>query len=295
MFCGSYLKCLSSLYLQWFPLPVVIAYRLLFSLFCWFWIIYSIVKPATKTAKWLIYLTDWTFTCVALYFSWSAAVSTICYVYFLRQREAETSNQDSLAGTVDTAAEHHSQESQEALIGQRELANRQQDDFSLPDNSQSHFEYHSLRIQQAWYHKVLWVLYSIAVDNSPVVTVIYWTLLFTGGKLELPDITFHLLNSVLMVTETCLSAIPVRFFHVIYAWAYAAIYLIFTIVYWQCGGTDISGNKYIYPILDYDHGDPKEIVLIVVGYGLIGLPVAQFLIFGLFKLRSYVSGFQQGR
>lgn len=140
---------------------------------------------------------------------------------------------------------------------------------------------------QTWYHKVSWAFYIIASNNSLNVTVVYWTLLYSGFPVGEADIAFHALNSVFMLTETCLSSIPVRLVHVVYAMLYGALYILFSVVYWLLGGTNGSGDKFIYPVLDYK-GAPYAAVVLIVLYGLVGLPVAQLINFGLFRLRWYL-------
>ena len=148
---------------------------------------------------------------------------------------------------------------------------------------------HHVDYSQKWYHKVAWFFYIIAANNSLLVTVVYWSLLYSGYKIGELDVTFHLLNSVFMVIETCVSSIPVRLYHVVYAMLYGVLYLVFTVVYWLLGGSDPAGNRYIYPILDYE-SEPSAAAILVVLYGLVGLPAAQLFNFGLFRLRCYLRG-----
>lgn len=148
---------------------------------------------------------------------------------------------------------------------------------------------HYVDVSQTWYHKVAWFFYVIAANNSILVTVVYWSFLYTDFKIREADVAFHLLNSVFMLTETCVSAIPVRLFHVVYAILYGVIYLVFTVVYWLNGGTNTSGDNYIYPILDYK-SEPYAATVLVILYGLVGLPTAQLFNFGLFRLRCYLHG-----
>ena len=52
---------------------------------------------------------------------------------------------------------------------------------------------------------------------------------------------------------------PVRILHAYQAVCYAIIYGIFTLIYWQAGGTDERGNPYVYKVIDYGN-DPKTAV-----------------------------------
>lgn len=148
------------------------------------------------------------------------------------------------------------------------------------------FSAHDVECPQSWYFKVTWLLYAIAANNSILITVVFWTLLYNGYGVGELDIAFHLLNSVFMLVETFLSSIPVQLLHVVYAMLYASAYCLFTVLYWFLGGTGEFGERYIYPILDYSK--PGEAVVMIVLYGFVGLPVTQLIHFGLFKLRCYL-------
>lgn len=153
---------------------------------------------------------------------------------------------------------------------------------NVRENADSSTRVHQADYSQTWYHKVAWFFYEIAVNNSILVTIVYWSFLYTG------------LNSVLMLTETCLSAVPVRLLHVVYAELYGILYTIFTVMYWLNGGTNTEGYNYIYPIIDYEAKPYAAVVLIII-YALVGLPASQLLTFGLFKLRCYLHSLRSSR
>jgi len=154
---------------------------------------------------------------------------------------------------------------------------------------------HHADYSQTLCHKVAWFFYIVASNNSIMVTIVYWSFLYDGSfKIGEADISFHLLNSVFMLTETCLSAVPVRLLHVVYAELYGLLYLFFTVVYWRSGGTDAEGNHFIYPIVDYKD-KPWAAALLVILYALVGLPTSQLINFGLFKLRCYLHSLGSNR
>lgn len=165
---------------------------------------------------------------------------------------------------------------------------------AVRENADSSTRIHHADYSQTLCHKVAWFFYIIASNNSFMVTVVYWSFLYTGFKIREPDVAFHLLNSVFMLTETFLSAVPVRLLHVVYAELYGVLYMIFTVVYWLSGGTNTDGDNFIYPILDYEDKPCDTAVLIIV-YTLVGLPVSQLIIFGLFKLRRYLQSLRSSR
>ncbi|XP_033098630.1 protein rolling stone-like [Anneissia japonica] len=136
-------------------------------------------------------------------------------------------------------------------------------------------------------YKLQWFLYYLSANTSIMVTVVYWTALYSTGNLNFVDLfidlNVHTLTSFVGIIETMLSATPFRFIHVVYPLWYGAVYLFFTIIYWVAGGTDPYGHSYIYPIIDYEN-DLVTAVLSIVGC-IIGAFVFQVILWLLFNLR----------
>ena len=143
-----------------------------------------------------------------------------------------------------------------------------------------------------FHHKFFWLLYIISANAGLLVTVGYWTVLYEEDEpVDLNNITKHALNSVFMVIDTFLNSIPVRLFHFIYALVYIVVYLAFTVVYWQLGGTNTQGQPYIYKLLDYNNFEASTGCLVAF-FLLLVLPVLQLMLFGLVKLRDCLRGTQ---
>ena len=137
------------------------------------------------------------------------------------------------------------------------------------------------------HHKFLWFIHVIAATTALFITAGYWKIMRGDDPVDANNITKHALNSVFMVIDTSLSAIPVRLLHYLYALLYILIYLAFTVIYWLLGGTNNQGNPYIYEMLDYDNFKPIVGGLIVVSL-LVGLPVWHLILFGITKLRDHL-------
>ncbi|KAL9959914.1 hypothetical protein ACROYT_G033290 [Oculina patagonica] len=284
----------------WLPIPCVVGYRLVITLYCSSWIIYSIISG--NSWKWLIYLTDWTFLCVTTYFVWSTLISVIYWAHChgngpSRESGQERAIEEGTSPRRETSGNPHNNthiepsESVDGLLDEQyydacedtEQMEALEGVRMMRENADSSSRVNQVHYSQTWYHKVAWFFYIVAANNSILVTVVYWSFLYTDFKIREADVAFHLLNSVFMLTETCVSAIPVRVFHVVYAMLYGVIYLTFTVVYWLNGGTNI------YPILNYK-SEPYAATVLVILYGLVGLPTAQLFNFGLFRLRCYLHG-----
>ncbi|EDO45066.1 predicted protein [Nematostella vectensis] len=234
---------------DWFPLPVVIVYRTALAVYCFVWLVFSGFSTMLGGDTWFIYLTDWTYTCVTVYFLAAATLSTTEYVKQRRQSDKYRPLPDSDAEPTDKTA-----------------TSGNSDDVMY------------------WYHKALWVLYSMAADMAVVVTVSYWTLLYHGFKIYLLNVNVHLLNSVFMLAETMLCSIPIRLFHVVYPFCYGAVYILFTVVYWSLGGKNNDGQPYIYPVLDYTHA-LRLALGVAFGVPLVVLPLVHVFMYGIYRLR----------
>ena len=138
-----------------------------------------------------------------------------------------------------------------------------------------------------WEHKLLWLIHTVSATGGLWVTTGYWSLLFDNDSVNANKITKHALNSVFMLIDTCLSSIPVRLVHWLYPLLYFVVYLAFSLIYWQLGGTNIHGKPYIYSALNYDDFKAKIGGLLVV-FLLLVLPLLHLFLFGITKLRDYL-------
>lgn len=71
-------------------------------------------------------------------------------------------------------------------------------------------------------------------------TTLYWSLVHNKGDtpddLDLNNILTHACNSIFLVFDLMVTAIPVRLIHVVYPFIYELIYTLFTVIYYLCGG-----------------------------------------------------------
>ncbi len=120
-----------------------------------------------------------------------------------------------------------------------------------------------------------------------MITTIYWPVLFDDkGKtaLELTiEFQVHLVGTILLFIDLCVSAFTMRFLHFVFPLLYGAMYVIFSLVYYAAGGVTASGSTAIYPILDWGN-KPLETVGIVALAGVLGL-IGYSLFYGVYRLR----------
>ena len=93
-------------------------------------------------------------------------------------------------------------------------------------------------------------------------------------------ISIHGANSVYVVFDMMVTAIPVRILHFYQPLLMGAIYAVFTGIYW------VVTNSRIYPFLDYTNS-PGEAAIWLCALTASGLAV-HILMFGLYRLRLFV-------
>ena len=210
-----------------------------------------------------IYVTNWTYTILNIYFVLATTLSSIA-LYKDLKKETETTT----LATDEQAVEI------EMEPGNYGAVDQEHDDASKKDALQCH-------------HKLFWFIYVIAAFAGLFITAGYWSVLAGDDPVDANNITKHALNSVFMVIDTSLSAIPVRLLHSLYVLLYFLIYLVFTVIYWLLGGTGYQGNTYIYKRLDYENFRPINGGLMVV-FLLLVLPFLHLILFSITKLRDYL-------
>ena len=232
---------------------IVLLYRSTIAAFCTGSIIWSAVHHPGVT--WLVYLTNWSFLLVAVYFICSVIVTAIHLKNEYQQRrntEQRDPNRENcfkMAGPETSAGTCEPRDN---------LMNSPLDDAET--FSKNNAPEASRDVPMSWFHEAVWVIYNIASTAAILVTIVYWVVF--GGASPI-SVVFHALNSVLMVCDTMLSSVPVRLFHVVYPVLYFIAYIMLTVIYWAYGGI-------IYPLTDYT-GRPVLATVSLVCLFFIGL------------------------
>ena len=234
-------------------------YRLIVTAYNLAWLIYNIHKTGGKL---FIYLTNWTYTILNIYFVFATTLSCIALYRDLKSKRETTPDRDEPTVEIEMGP---ADDSYGAI--DREAA-REKD---------------ALRLQ----HKFLWFIHVISATGGLWVTIGYWTVLAGSYPIDANSITKHALNSVFMVIDTCLSSIPVRLLHSVYVLLYFVIYIAFSVFHWLAGGTNNQGKPYIYSALNYNDFSPTIGGLLVV-FLLLVLPLLHLILFGITKLRDHL-------
>ena len=254
----------------------MLIYRLVFAVYCFCWLIASGLHPSNGEEKWFIFITNWSYFFVSLYFLCSTVLTAMYYRGEWMVGEYDVQDNDVL---------RPKSRSRPGSLPPEQPQDIEENDYINPL---------ALRNEEptCWYHEALWVIYNIAAANAVTVTFGYWIRIYpqypdsyTPDGL---DISMHLLNSVFMLTDTFLSNVPVRLFHVIYAMLFYLAFVIFALIYWASDGTNVQGMPYIYSGLDFTDRPGKAAGAIFL-YMFVGLVLSQLFLFTLSKLRSCVS------
>ncbi|KAI0227335.1 hypothetical protein LSAT2_022204 [Lamellibrachia satsuma] len=136
--------------------------------------------------------------------------------------------------------------------------------------------------------KVIWVLQNITCTSAPLVSVMYWSLFYHGKGLDLANTNTHIANSVYVLIDILITAIPVRLAHFIYVQIFAMVYVSFTVIYWALGGKGIHGEQYIYSMLHHGH-KPVSAVVWFIGLTLVSM-VIHCCVFAVYLLRVIACG-----
>ena len=105
-------------------------------------------------------------------------------------------------------------------------------------------------------------------------------------EINYPSVTFHAVNIGWTLVDFCFTAVPVRILHAYQSLCFAIIYGIFTLIYWQAGGTDERGNPYIYSVID--HGNDPKTAVAWIAFLFLALIFLHVLWFGLYRLRLLI-------
>ena len=97
----------------------------------------------------------------------------------------------------------------------------------------------------------------------------------------------HSINSVLVLVNLLIDGIPIRLLHVLYPFLSGILYVLFTVIYYLCGGRGAGWSPSIYPVLGWQ--SPGE-SLVTVGLELLLTVLMHTLAYALYRLRLALQG-----
>ncbi|CAG2195165.1 unnamed protein product [Mytilus edulis] len=137
-----------------------------------------------------------------------------------------------------------------------------------------------------WYFKLTWIFYTIATTASVMVTFMFFAFLwpqFDHSKgIDIINLQLHGINSVIVVVDLLISAVPVRLLHAVYAIIYGLIYITFTGIFFAAGN-----RSPIYPhVLDWRQ--PAITIGVVVGVAVIAVPIVHLVLFCIHRIKVQI-------
>ncbi len=138
--------------------------------------------------------------------------------------------------------------------------------------------------------KLTWMLFNMSVGNNPMISMVYFFVLYPYIKSQNPhyepeglDINLHGINTLILILEFCFSAIPVRLLHVIYPVMFGLVYVIFSVIYWSLNTDDNA----LYPnVLDWNVPAISAVVVCILA--CVVLPLIQLMWYGIYRLRHHI-------
>ncbi|KXJ25437.1 protein rolling stone [Exaiptasia diaphana] len=253
----------------WCSPLIFIVYRCVMALYTTIWSILGVILRLNDGAKWLIFLTNWSYTFLNVHFIISFILSAYYHYVYTKRRV--------LACDQNANEEPDKQEMQE-------IEGQLQNDGN-PDKPDSKLRHPRMLILTC---KASWAIYNVAANIAFLVTAMYWAFDYVPGQyVDGSNANAHAVNSVLVIIDVMVCNVPFRIFHLIYPLIYGIVYTSFTVIYWAAGGTNHKGKSYIYAILDYENNAGLAFLMAAM-FVFLAVPISQFLVYCLYRIRVWI-------
>ena len=272
---------------QWnIPTPVYVVYRLLTAAWCTGSLLYLTIPTIGQhdPHNIMAFLTTWTYLALTIYYA-SAFMSLVihlvstCYssssLSMKKQSQTDSIRKDSEVRT-DLWSTEDSERQQLTLSDRNAVSD---DNSGILDAI-----HYKSRDKITWHMKMTWVFANVIYVSAPLVTIVYYVMLYTVEANNFMDFNIHLINSLLVLIDTCIVARPVRLLHVFHPLLYGLAYMVFSVIYWS---EDKVNNVLYEDVLDFNR--PWRTVIAVLVIGLLVVPVVHLCQFGIYRLRLRIS------
>lgn len=142
--------------------------------------------------------------------------------------------------------------------------------------------------ETSWYHKVQWLSFYLGAESAVLVSILYWALLYSGGRVDGVNANTHLVNAIFALIDVFFSGIPVRVLHFIYPAIIGSTYAVFSGIYFAADGTNVQGDPFIYPVIDYE-SKPGSAIGWVMAVIVFFIPLVNLLFYGLYTVRFWLT------
>ncbi|VDD83285.1 unnamed protein product [Mesocestoides corti] len=144
-------------------------------------------------------------------------------------------------------------------------------------------------------YKPLWFFFEIATNSILTTSGIYWIAFWDRDYAYFFTLTSKLKHSIpaaFAIIDMFINNVPVRILHCVYPLCLGVVYGLFTFVYWLCGGSGLTGNGVIYPVINWNK--PAYAVAACV-LALLFCIIIQLGLYALYFTRTYLSYLAGGR
>lgn len=136
-----------------------------------------------------------------------------------------------------------------------------------------------------WYLCVVWALFSTVSTSAVMVTILFFAYVFPTMKnatmTSADTLQLHLFNSVIIIAEQMLTAIPCRLLHIIYPLIYGIIYVLFSLLYWA-----VDHNNVVYSVLNWNN--PGKTIGFAIFVFAVFTPSVHIFFFFVSRLKMYI-------
>ena len=137
--------------------------------------------------------------------------------------------------------------------------------------------------------KLTWLLFSIAAEGAVGICALFWATEYHQNNADSGiSLHLHLVNALVALLDLWVSGVPVHLLHIIYVEISASFYVFFTVIYYAFGGTDLDGERTIYPILNYDSRPGLAVVVAIVS-AVVGGAVIHIIFFLICTCRQWLT------
>ena len=144
--------------------------------------------------------------------------------------------------------------------------------------------------------KIQWLLFTVGTEFAVAITLLYWTIFYRPHSkhnfFSLDSLHIHLINGILALVDLWMTGVHVRVYHALYSILFALSYVAFTGIYYAAGGTDPTGNSFIYPFLNY-RTSPGSAVGLGIVCALLLMTAIHFVFFIQSLVRNCITSYIQ--
>lgn len=226
---------------------------------------------STPSYLWLVQLDNWSISAVCLYF----VLSTLLLIYYTIKTWRDDNKKED---NEKVKLEHQAEKSHWA---EEELGESESDLlFAASEGGDLHqADYREDKLP--CYHKVVWLLQTMAESSILVVTFCYLVL---EEQLNILVLAMYLSFTAFMIAEAIFSFAPIRLLHVVYSYIFTLAYVLVAVLYYFTVVDRYMPDLPRFVNRIHDPFSSAMVFLILI----IGQPLFQMLYFAIHKLNCFV-------